>query len=173
MKRSVHSIVLASFAALALGSAPASAREEVQGPDVYQQRMPDGTVVLSDHPVPGATIQRTWQTWQEDPATARERQERRERMEREAQAVSERIQRGIEQREQATARSENERLRAALAQAERDAERARAEVYGGTAVWWPATGWQSWRNPHRPQVTPHKPQRPPRPPRGPSFTMEP
>ena len=174
MKRSVPSIVLASFGILALGSAPAFAREEIQGPEVYQQRLPDGSVVLSDRPVQGAQIQRTWQTWQDDPATVRERQERRERMQREAQAVSERIQRGIEQREQAAAQSESERLRFALDQAQRDAEQARAERYDGTAVWWPGTGRHpSLDRPRRPHVTPHTPQRTPRPPRGSAPNMEP
>jgi len=166
MKRTVRSIVVASVGllALALGQAPAFAREEIQGPQVYQQRLPDGSVVLSDSALPGAQVQRTWQTWREDPATVQERQERRERMQREAEAVSERIQRGIEQREQAAARAENERRRSALSEAERDAERARAQRYEGTAVWWPATGWHSSFKPgHRPHVTtPHMPGRGPR-----------
>ena len=163
MKRTLRNIVLASIGVLALGSGPAFAREEMQGPEVYQQRLPDGSVVLSDHPVAGAQIQRTWQTWQEDPAIARERLERRERMQREAQAVSERIQRGIDQREQAAARSENERLRFALSEAERDVERARAELSEGTAVWWPGTGWHSSVRPvRRPHPPPHAPPRAPR-----------
>jgi len=174
MKRSVCGIVLAFSGILAVGAAPAFAREEIQGPEVYQQRLPDGRVVLSDRPVQGAQIQRTWQTWQEDPATARERLERRERMQREAQAVSERIQRGIEQREQAAARSESERLRFALAQAERDAEQARAERYEGTAVWWPGTGWHSsLKQARRPHVAPHTPPRTPRLQRGSALKMEP
>lgn len=172
MKRTVRGIVLASFGVLVMGSAPAFAREEMQGPQVYQQRLPDGSVVLSDRPVPGAQVQRTWQTWQEDPATVRERLERRERMQREAEAVSERIQRGIEQREQAAARSENERLRFALDQAERDAQRAQAEFYGGTAAWWPGTGWHS--SPvRRPHVAHHTPRRTPPPARGSAPKLEP
>jgi hypothetical protein len=163
MKATLRVVALAAVAVLALGQTPASAREEIQGPQVYQQRLPDGSMVLSDRAVPGAQVQRTWQTWREDPATVQERQERRERMQREAQAVSERIQRSIEQREQAAARAENERLRFALSEAEREAERARAELYNGTAVWWPGTAWHSSFKPgHRPHVTPHMPRRAPR-----------
>ena len=166
MKRSLCTIALASLGVLALGSAPAFAREEIQGPQVYQQRLPDGSVVLSDRPVQGAQVQRTWQTWQEDPTTVRER------MQREAQAVSERIQRSIEQRDQAAAQSESERLRFALDQAQRDAEQARADVYGGT--WWYGTPWHSsLRDGRRPHVGHHTGQRAPRLPRVPGPRMEP
>jgi hypothetical protein len=139
---------------LVLGAAPALAREEIEGPEVYQQRTPDGRIVLSDHPLEGATVQRTWQTWHEDPAVARER---RLRMQREAEAVSERIQRRIERQEQAAARSEADRLRVALAEAERDAARARAERDAATLVVVPgrmrhtALGGYPPRAPVRPQ----------------------
>jgi hypothetical protein len=108
-----------SLAALAAGA------EEAPTLGVYQQRLADGSIVISDRPVEGAKIVRTWQMARENAATARVRSEQ---VRLEAQAVSERVQRQIE-RQQATADGlEVERLRASLADARRDAEQARASA---------------------------------------------
>jgi hypothetical protein len=157
-----RSSFLLLLGALALGAAPASAREEIEGPEIYQQRTPDGRIVLSDHPLEGATVQRTWQTWQEDPVVGRER---RLRMQREAEAVSERIQRRIERQEQAAARSEADRLRLALVEAERDAARARAERDAATLVVVPGRVRHTLLRGHPPR-TPVRPQPPRRQPPG-------
>jgi hypothetical protein len=156
------SLLLLLFGALALGAAPALAREEIEGPEVYQQRTPDGRIVLSDHPVEGAKVQRTWQTWQEDPQAARER---RLRIQREAEAVSQRIQRRIDLQEQAAARSETDRLRMALVEAERDAERARAERDAAALVVVPGRVRQATLRAHPPGAT-MRPQPPRRHPQG-------
>ena len=151
------------FGALALGAAPALAREEIEGPEIYQQRTPDGRIVLSDHPVEGAQVQRTWHTWHEDPEVARER---RMRMQREADAVSERIRRRIELQQQAAARSEADRLRMALVEAERDAQRARDERDAAARlvlpgwVWHPALLPRPPHAPVRPLPPKHRPHAP-------------
>jgi len=157
-----RSTLLLLFGALALGAAPVLAREEIEGPEVYQQRTPDGRIVLTDHPLEGAKVQRTWQTWHEDPAVARER---RLRMQREAEAVSERIQRRIDLQEQAAARSETDRLRIALVEAERDARRARDERDAATLVVVPGRVRHTTLRGHPPRPS-ERPQPPRRHPHG-------
>ena len=111
---------------LLLGLASTSA-SWAQGPaaprDIVQQRLPDGRVVISDRPQPGAVVERTWRFAAEDHAAA---QARRAEAKRDAQAVSERIARQIERQAERDQELEIARLRAAEARAEREAALARA-----------------------------------------------
>jgi hypothetical protein len=106
---------------------------------IYQQRTPDGRIVLSDRPTPGVPIQRSWSIVGEDPVAARERSEK---VRLEAQAVSERIQRALDLDRQRTDATEVERLRRSLAEARRDAEIAREAARETSVVYLPR-----WRSP--------------------------
>lgn len=113
------------LAALVVPALPASAQDAAvssPGIHIYQQRLADGRVVLTDRPVEGAQTQRTWQIAREDPDAARQRSEQ---VRLEAQAVSERVQRGIDQQQTVADNADLARLRLSLAQARRDAEVAR------------------------------------------------
>jgi hypothetical protein len=94
---------------------------------VVQQRLSDGRILLTDNPVRGATTERSWTVPVEDPVAARQRAAA---VSTEAEKVSERIQRMIDQDRRADIEREQARL-AALAmarQSERDDEPA---YYGG------------------------------------------
>lgn len=118
--------LLAKRAPAALVLAACAFGVAAEGPtQVYQQRTADGRIVFSDRPDASAKTQRTWQFTPEDPQTA---QQRRDDARREAQAVTERIQRRLDEQQQRDERLEHERLRLAEAQARLDAERARAEA---------------------------------------------
>jgi hypothetical protein len=113
-------------AATSAASAPAAARPTGK---IYQQRQKDGSILFTDKPAEsGAVTQRSWSVPVEDPAQAEKRREKaRQEAKQDAQAVDERIQRHLERqqdREQALA---IERMRLNQAQAQRDAEIARAE----------------------------------------------
>ncbi len=129
---------------------------------VYQQRTADGRIVFSDRPDAAAITQRTWQFTPEDPQAA---QQRRDEASREAQAVTERIQRRLDEQQQRDEQREIERLRLAEAQARLDAERARAEAARQpTIVHVPVVAHRPPR-PHAVQVPPPRQPKPPRPPR--------
>ena len=85
------SVVLRFIATFALSASAASA-EEASRSTVHQYRTVDGQVIFSDHPIPGAVLQRSWRAVSDDPDAIRRRDEAR----REAAAVTERIQRSIE-----------------------------------------------------------------------------
>ena len=137
--------LLAAFAVPAAAafadSAPAS------GMHIYQQRLADGRVVLTDRPVDGAQIQRTWQIAREDPDAARERSEQ---VRLEAQAVSERVQRGIEQQQARADNADLERLRVSLAEARRDAAIARESALDTPVMFLPRALARSTRPHMRP-----------------------
>ena len=138
-------LVLAAGGAMgAAGAEEAPARTA----QIYQQRTADGRTVLSDRPVAGARLQRTWSIEAEDPVAARLRGEK---VRLEARAVSERIQRQLDSDRQRADTLEAARLRVALAEAQREAERARQEARE-TAVYLPP-GW----GPRNPQVRPVRP----------------
>ena len=87
------SVVLGFIAAFALSSSAASAEEASRtSSSVHQYRTVDGQVIFSDHPIPGAFLQRSWRAVSDDPDAIR----RRDVARREAAAVTERIQRSIE-----------------------------------------------------------------------------
>ncbi len=147
----------ALFAVVATASAAGGTAQGTA--QIYQQRTADGRIVFSDRPDAGAKTQRTWQFTPEDPQAA---QQRRDDARREAQAVTERIQRRLDEQQQRDERLEHERLRLAEAQARLDAERARAEAARQPAIV------------HLPHVVAHPmpravrvPPPPPRPPRVP------
>lgn len=145
--------LLALFALFALPSAAALAEDASSGgAHVYQQRLADGRVVLTDRPVDGAQTQRTWQIAREDPDAALRRSEQ---MRLEAQAVSERIQRRIDQQQARADAYDIERLRVSLAEAQRDAEIARASASAVPVLLLP----QRFRL-SRPPVKPHPGMRP-------------
>jgi hypothetical protein len=118
------------FVATAL---PASAAEP-KG-QIYQQRAADGRIVLTDRPSATAVTERTWQVDREDREAA---QQRAFDVRREAEAVSERIQRRIEAQERALAADQDR----AAQQAHRDQQMARADdgYYPGYAPGYYATG---------------------------------
>ena len=98
---------------------------------IYQQRAADGRIVLTDRPSATAVTERTWQVEREDPAAA---QQRAHEVRREAEAVSERIQRRINAQERL---AYAEQARARQAQHEREMlllARADDDRYGGAVV---------------------------------------
>ncbi|AKJ31781.1 hypothetical protein [Caldimonas brevitalea] len=106
--------------ALWFGAAtPTAAAEQA----IYQQRLPDGQVVITDRPVPGAVILKTWNVPTDDPAQAAAR---RAAAQQEAAQTAERVQRNLESRQQLDTQLEIERLRRDQAQAELAAERERS-----------------------------------------------
>ena len=87
--------------ALALGAllcASAGAADAPAGAQIYQQRTADGRIVLTDRPSPTAVTERTWQMDREDPAAAAQRALE---VRREADVVSERVQRRIDAQQRA------------------------------------------------------------------------
>ncbi|UZD54761.1 hypothetical protein [Caldimonas aquatica] len=119
---------------------------------VYQQRLPDGRVVLTDRPVPGGGApERRWDFEPEDPARAAEAAAKREAASREAAEVNERIQRSIEHRERLQRDLELERLRRERALVELQAERERAARAREEVLTPPVLVVPGW---HRPQLPP-------------------
>lgn len=92
--------------------------------EIVQQRLPDGRIVFTDRPQPGATVERRWQFAPHDAAEAEAQRAARQR---EAEAVSERIARQLEQERQDDLAFAIARLQAEQARAEREAARAAAE----------------------------------------------
>ena len=84
---------------------PAAAAEPKGQGQIYQQRAADGRIVLTDRPSSNAVTERTWQVDREDPEAA---QKRAQEVRREADAVSERVQRRIDAQERMAA-AEQER----------------------------------------------------------------
>jgi hypothetical protein len=156
--RAVHGLAVVACAAIGGGAALA---QDSGAPQIYQQRTADGRIVLSDRPQPGAQTQRTWQFAPEDAAAA---QQRREVARREAEAISERIQRQLDREQQRAEEVALERLRLAQAQAQRDAERARYDAQYESVVWFVPHRFPRHIVP-RHVVPPFPPPRPPRIPR--------
>lgn len=106
------------FAASLAGPAVAAAASDGSAPtQVYLQRGADGRAVLTDRPSANAVTERTWQVEREDRAAALQRALE---VRREADAVSERIQRGIEA--QARRVSEADLLRLQMSRLDRTAD---------------------------------------------------
>ena len=135
MARRLAIALAAATVSAAVGAEEAPARTA----QIYQQRTADGRTVLSDRPVAGAQVQRTWSIETEDPVAARARGEK---VRLDAQAVSERIQRQLDSDRERADTLEAARLRVALAEAQREAERAR-QAERETPVYLPP-GW-GWR----------------------------
>ena len=95
--------------------------------EVVQQRLSDGRILLTDRPVRGATTERSWQVTNSDPAAA---SQRAAAVTAEANQVSERIQRMIEQDRRADMERERARLEA-LAMAQQQQRDDEPVYYGG------------------------------------------
>src|SRR6187455_1006946 len=103
MRHSFRFELLAAMLAGLIVALPAAAAEP-KG-QIYQQRAADGRIVLTDRPSSNAVTERTWQVDREDPEAA---QKRAQEVRREADAVSERVQRRIDAQERMAA-AEQER----------------------------------------------------------------
>jgi hypothetical protein len=110
-----HSFRIEPLAALLAGlivaaALPAAAAEpKGQGGQIYQQRAADGRIVLTDRPSSTAVTERTWQVDREDKAAA---QQRAQDLRKEADAVSERVQRRIEAQERIAAAEQDRAFQA-------------------------------------------------------------
>jgi hypothetical protein len=143
------------FASTAVSAAGAA------GSEIFQQRTADGRIIFTDRPVPGAVTQRQWTPVAEDAVAARQR---REDARREAEAVSERIQRSIEADRQREQELRLAQMQLAAAQAVRDAEVARAAAAAENDVVF-IVRTRHWRPPfHLPPIKPGPPR--PRTPSG-------
>jgi len=85
---------------------------------IVQQRLSDGRILLTDTPVRGATTERSWQVPAEDPGAARQRARD---ISAEAERVSERIQRLLDQER----RADEESMRTRIASLEMEQQRER------------------------------------------------
>jgi hypothetical protein len=124
--RPLFSLVVISSLVAAAAPQPAAAATTA----VVQQRLSDGRILLTDRPVRGATTERSWQMTNDDPAAARQRAAD---VRAEAQQVSERIQRMLDQERRADIERERSRL-AALAMAQQQQQRDDEPVYYGGVV---------------------------------------
>jgi hypothetical protein len=116
------SLVLPALLLAASLVAPAAAESPSDSPGqyrVYLQRGADGRAMLTDRPSAGAVTERSWQLEREDRAAA---QQRALEVRRESEAVSERIQRGIDAQERRA--SEADLLRLQMARLDHSAEAA-------------------------------------------------
>ena len=138
--------------------------------EIVQQRLSDGRILLTDTPVRGATTERTWQVPVEDPAAARQRALE---VSAEAERVSERIQRMLDQERRADAESARNQI--AMMEMEQQRENAfddQGFTYGFTPYapyGWAGLGFgtrfghgffhthKHFGHGHRPQPGPHKP----------------
>jgi hypothetical protein len=82
----------------ALCTVPALAATGPATTQILQQRTADGRLLLTDRPAPGAKTERSWQVEREDPAAARQRAID---VKAEANLVSERVQRNLDQQRRA------------------------------------------------------------------------
>ncbi len=96
---------------------------------IYQQRQKDGSILFTDRPADsGGVTERSWTVPTEDPEVVEKRREKaRQEAKQEAQAVNERLQRQIERQQDRDEALALERMRLNQAQAQRDAEIARAD----------------------------------------------
>jgi hypothetical protein len=131
---------LASLAVLSLALAAVPGLAATGSTEVVQQRLSDGRILLTDHPVRGATTERSWQVTNEDPVAARQRAAA---ISAEAAQVSERVQRMIDQDRRADLERERTRL-AALAMAQQQQHDDEPVYYGGVG-WGYGTGVASGR----------------------------
>ena len=108
---------------------------------ILQQRTPDGSILLTDQPSPGAKTERTWQVNAQDRAAERQRAID---VKAEANLVSERIQRSIDNQRRAD--DEAQRMRLAYLQLERD----RAATAGAQdGISYGYAGGYGWTTPFR------------------------
>jgi hypothetical protein len=142
-------------AALA-GAASGAAFADTTTAQIYQQRDADGHAVFTDRPSSKSVTERTWQMNREDPAAA---QQRAFEVKREADAVSERVQRSIEAQLRRSAEEDLMRMR--LAMLERQSE-ASYDDGDDIAYGYPVIHRRGNFDHHRPPH--HRPGQPNRPP---------
>ena len=134
------------LAALALfvvaGTLPALAGAEATT-KILQQRTPDGGILLTDQPSPGAKTERSWHVSAPDRAAERQRAID---VKAEANLVSERIQRSLDSQRRA---DDEARMRLAYLQLERD----RAAMAPQEGVSYGYAGGYGWTTPFRAQRT--------------------
>ena len=142
-------VVLAGAAAL-----PAFA-DSTSTAQIYQQRDADGHIVLTDRPVAKSVTERTWQMSREDPAAA---QQRALEVKREADAVSERVQRSIEAQLRRSAEEDLMRMRLAMLERQNEAS---YDDNDGIAYGYPLVNrrgaFDNRRPQHRPRQSPNRP----------------
>lgn len=119
---------------------------------VYQQRLPDGRVVLTDRPARPGVTERRWEFESENPARAAAAAARRQAASQEAAQVNERIQRAIEHQQRLQRDLEIERLRRDQALAELQAERERAARAQSDTTQGPLIVVPGWHRPHVPPL---------------------
>jgi|KBSMisStandDraft_5_1062788.scaffolds.fasta_scaffold42233_3 hypothetical protein len=143
----MHKLLAVAFLAASFaGPAGADTAEATQ---VLQQRTADGRLLLTDRPAAGAKTERSWQIEREDPAAARQRALD---VKTEANLVTERVQRMLDQQRQQRADDDAQRMRLAGLQLERDrlaALNAQDGVSYGYAYGaaWPAVPFRASRHP--------------------------
>jgi hypothetical protein len=152
------------LAGLIVASALPAAAAEQKG-QIYQQRAADGRIVLTDRPSATAVTERTWVVDREDKEAA---QQRAYDVRKEADAVSERIQRRMEAQERQLA-ADQER---AYQQSLRDRQMARYDDDSYYPGYYAAGGYAlqqpfRWRNTEPPffEIGTHKNRFTPPPPR--------
>jgi hypothetical protein len=110
---------------------------------ILQQRTPDGSILLTDHPYPGAKTERSWQVNVQDRAAERQRAID---VKAEANLVSERIQRTIDSQRRAD--DEAQRVRLASLQLERGSMTVQDGIgYGYAGGGWATTPFHASRFP--------------------------
>lgn len=169
MRRPALPLLAAAWLAAGLAG-PALAGDAGAGAmqTVYQQRLPDGRVVLSDRPAPGAVIERDWVFEPEDPAQAAARREAAEARHR---ATEERARQAAVERERLQHQLELERLRREQLALQMELERERLArpadpppviwVHGPHRPWLPGVRHLP-RSPWEPALVPPAPPRPAR-----------
>jgi len=126
---------IAALALVAVASSlPSLAAAETT--KILQQRTPDGSILLTDQPSPGAKTERSWQVAPQDRAAERQRAID---VKAEANLVSERIQRSIDSQRRADDEAQRMRLASLALERDRQAGLAAQDGYGyGYAV---GGGW--------------------------------
>ena len=117
-------VLVAAF----LGAAGiAQAADSSATTQIYQQRDADGHAVFTDRPSPKSVTERTWQMNREDPVAA---QQRAMEVKREADAVSERVQRMIEAQLRRASEEDMMRMQLAMASPQNNASDFYPNDYG-------------------------------------------
>jgi hypothetical protein len=126
----MHKLIAVALLGLAGAGSAFAAAPTTQ---IFQQRTADGSLLLTDHPAAGAKTERSWQIEREDPAAARQRAID---VKAEANLVTERIQRMLDQQQRAN--DDTQRTRLAMLQYDRDRLALDAQdgiSYGGGGGW--------------------------------------
>ena len=145
------------FVAVLAGAAAVPAFADSTTAQIYQQRDADGHIVLTDRPVAKSVTERTWQMSREDPAAA---QQRALEVKREADAVSERVQRSIEAQLRRSAEEDLMRMRLAMLERQNEASYDDSDgvAYGyGLPLANRRGAFDNRRPQHRPRQSPNRP----------------